>query len=74
MEVVYAAKLDKNLFKPEEITGYYGDLIELINANNSIEGIVYDDNWRVYYFLIGFSYKRYKRIDGILKYLDLALQ
>ena len=71
MEVVYAGNLDKNLFKPEEITGYYGDLIELINANNSIEGIVYDDNWRVYYFLIGFSYKRYKRIDGILKYLDL---
>lgn len=70
MEIVYYDK-DSNIFKDNEITGFYGDVLDLMNLGVDIDGIVYDDNWTVSRFLRSSRFKKNDRINAILKYLDI---
>lgn len=70
MEIVYYDK-DSNIFKANEITGFYGDVLDLMNLGVDIDGIVYDDNWTVSRFLRSSRFKKNDRINAILKYLDI---
>ncbi len=71
MEVIYADILTNHCFKENTITGFYGDVADLIKINMAFEGIVYDDKWTVRRFLNGLSFLKNPRIDSILKYLNI---
>lgn len=70
MEIVYYDK-DNSMFEKNKVTGFYGDVLDLLNIGVDIEGIVYDDNWTVSKFLKGSIFKKNSRVDSILKYLDI---
>ncbi len=70
MEIVYYDK-DNSMFEKNKVTGFYGDVLDLLNLGVDIEGIVYDDNWTVSRFLKGSIFKNNSRVDSILKYLDI---
>lgn len=70
MEIVYYDK-DNSMFEKNKVTGFYGDVLDLLNLGVDIEGIVYDDNWTVARFLKGSIFKKNSRVDSILKYLDI---
>lgn len=70
MEIVYYDK-DNSMFEKNKVTGFYGDVLDLLNLGVDIEGIVYDDNWTVSKFLKGSILKNNSRVDSILKYLDI---
>lgn len=70
MEIVYYDK-DNSMFEKNKVTGFYGDVLDLLNLGVDIEGIVYDDNWTVSKFLKGSIFKNNSRVDSILKYLDI---
>ncbi len=70
MEIVYYNK-ESNIISNNKITGFYGDVLDLINLGIEIEGIIYDDAWTVERFLKGSIFKNNKRIDSVLKYLEI---
>lgn len=70
MEIVYYDK-KSDLFKDNSITGFYGDVLDLLDMQVDIDGIVYDDAWTVSKFLKGHKFGLGTRIDAILKYLDI---
>lgn len=72
MEIVYAHKIDNNIFPKDKITGIYGDVLNLINYGENVEGVIYDDTWTVKRFLNGHSLRINKRIFDIFKYIDFA--
>lgn len=71
MEIVYYDK-DNSIFDKNTITGFYGDVLDLLNLGVDIDGIIYDDNWTVNRFLKGSILKKNNRIDSVLKYLDIS--
>lgn len=72
MEIVY---LDKKqpIFKENIISGFYGDILDLVKMDVDIGGIIYDDNWSVKRFLNGFHIRLNKRILSIFKYLEIDI-
>ena len=68
MEIVYTNDL-KDLTSSS--IGFYGDILDLQNLGIDIEGIEYDDEWTVKRFLSGSRFFSNKRIDNVLKYLEL---
>lgn len=70
MELVFTDKKVDN-FIENTITGFYGDVIDLLRLGIDVEGIIYDDEWTVKRFLNGHRLKLNSRIDGIFKYLEL---
>lgn len=70
MEIVYFDE-NNSMFEKNKVTGFYGDVLDLLNLGVDIEGIVYDDNWTVSKFLKGSIFKKNSRVDSILKYLDI---
>lgn len=70
MEIVYSNK-GHDLIIPNEITGVYGDLIDLVKLGVDVEGIIYDDEWTVKRFLNGIRLNISSRVYGIFSYLDL---
>lgn len=70
MEIVFTdAKSD--IIIDKKITGFYGDVLDLIKLGVDIEGIDYDDEWTVKKFLNGMHLRYNKRIDYIFKYLEM---
>ena len=70
MEIVFYDKKN-DYFKEGKITGFYGDVLDLLNLGIDIEGITYDDEWTVKRFLMGRLPKKTTRMDSIFKYLEL---
>lgn len=70
MELVFTDKKVDN-FIENTITGFYGDVVDLLRLGIDVEGIIYDDEWTVKRFLNGHRLKLNSRIDGIFKYLEL---
>lgn len=70
MEIVFTDKRP-DIFDENKITGFYGDVIDLVNLGVDIEGIIYDDEWTVRRFLNGLRLRVNPRIISIFKYLDL---
>lgn len=70
MEIVFLSKKN-DYFKESTITGFYGDVLDLLNLGIDIEGITYDDEWTVKRFLMGRLPKKSTRMDSIFKYLEL---
>lgn len=70
MEIVFYDKKN-DYFKEGTITGFYGDVLDLLNIGIDVEGITYDDEWTVKRFLMGRLPKKNTRIDSIFKYLEL---
>lgn len=70
MEVVFTENT-KDLFEQNKITGFYGDVIDLMERDIDIDGIIYDDEWTVRRLLNGIRLKLNKRIEGILNYLEI---
>lgn len=70
MEVVFANKLNENILE-NNITGFYGDINDLIKMGIDVEGLVYDDEWTVRRFLNGLHIKLNPRIEAIFNYIDL---
>lgn len=70
MEIVFTDSKPE-IFNEKEISGFYGDVVDLLQMGVDIEGIIYDDEWTVKRFLNGHHFKLNSRIDGIFKYLDL---
>ncbi|MCX4248589.1 MAG: hypothetical protein OSJ65_02355 [Bacilli bacterium] len=70
MEIVYYDK-KTDLFKENSITGFYGDVLDLLDMQVDIDGIVYDDAWTVSRFLKSHKFGLGTRIDAIFKYLDI---
>lgn len=70
MEIVYYNE-HNDLIPQNSITGFYGDVLDLLNLGFDIEGIIYDDEWTVKRFLNGGVLKKNKRVDSVLKYLDI---
>lgn len=70
MEIVFTDNKTE-LIKDRQITGFYGDVLDLIKMDIDIQGIEYDDEWTVKRFLNGVHFKYNKRIDYIFKYLEL---
>ena len=68
MEIVYTNDLSKITTSS---IGFYGDILDLINQGIEIEGIDYDDEWTVKRFLSNSRLFANKRIDTVLKYLEL---
>ncbi len=68
MEIVYTNDL-KDLTSSS--IGFYGDILDLSTLGIDIEGIEYDDEWTVKRFLSGSRFFSNKRIDNVLKYLEL---
>lgn len=71
MEIVYYEKPNK-LFKENEITGFYGDVLDLVKLGIDVEGIVYDDEWTVKRFLLGRLSRNKVRLESIFKYLEIS--
>ena len=69
MEIVYAKEIP-NKFK-SNITGVYGDLLDLNIFKMDTIGIKYDDEWKVSKFLNGGRLRFNKRIYDIFAFLDL---
>lgn len=70
MEIVYSNS--KHVLIPQnEITGIYGDLIDLVKMGIDVEGIIYDDEWTVKRFLNGIRLNVSSRVYGIFSYLEL---
>ena len=69
MEIVYAKEIP-NKFK-SNITGVYGDLLDLNIFKMDTIGIKYDDEWKVSKFLNGGHLRFNKRIYDIFAFLDL---
>lgn len=70
MEIVYSNKEHELIIK-SEITGIYGDLIDLVKMGVDVEGIIYDDEWTVKRFLNGMKLSVSSRVYSIFSYLDL---
>lgn len=70
MEIVYYDK-ENSMFENNKVTGFYGDVLDLLNLGIEIDGILYDDNWTVSRFLKGSIFKKNSRVDSILKYLEI---
>lgn len=70
MEIVFTDSKSE-IIVDKKITGFYGDVLDLIKNGIDIEGIEYDDEWTVKKFLNGFRLKYNKRIDYIFKYLEM---
>lgn len=71
MEIVFYSK-GSDIVKPNLVTGFYGDVLDLLNLGFEIDGIVYDDAWSVSRFLKGHKvFGLDSRIDAIFKYLDI---
>ena len=70
MEIVFYEKHNE-YFKKNEITGFYGDVLDLYKLDIAIDGITYDDKWTVKRFLKGKIVSNKSRIDSIFKYLEL---
>ena len=70
MEIVFYEKKN-NYFKDSTITGFYGDVLDLLKLGINVEGITYDDEWTVKRFLNGRFRNKSARIDSIFKYLEM---
>lgn len=71
MEIVFYSK-GSDIIKPNLVTGFYGDVLDLLNLGFEIDGIVYDEAWSVSRFLKGHKvFGLDSRIDAIFKYLDI---
>lgn len=70
MEIVYTNTMHTYI-KENEITGVYGDLIDLVKLGVDVEGIIYDDEWTVQRFLNGIRLNVSSRVHSIFSYLDL---
>ena len=71
MEIVFYSK-GSDIVKPNLVTGFYGDVLDLLNLGFEIDGIVYDEAWSVSRFLYGHKvFGLDSRIDAIFKYLDI---
>ena len=71
MEIVFYSK-GSDIVKPNLVTGFYGDVLDLLNLGFEIDGIVYDEAWSVSRFLKGHKvFELDSRIDAIFKYLDI---
>lgn len=71
MEIVFYSK-GFDIVKPNLVTGFYGDVLDLLNLGFEIDGIVYDEAWSVSRFLKGHKvFGLDSRIDAIFKYLDI---
>ena len=71
MEIVFYSK-GSDIVKPNLVTGFYGDVLDLLNLGFEIDGIVYDEAWSVSRFLKGHKvFGLDSRIDAIFKYLDI---
>lgn len=71
MEIVFYSK-GSDIVKPNLVTGFYGDVLDLLNLGFEIDGIVYDEAWSVSRFLKGHKvFGLDLRIDAIFKYLDI---
>lgn len=68
MEIVYTNDL-KDLTNSS--IGFYGDILDLSTLGIDVEGIEYDDEWSVRRFLSGSRFFSNKRIETVLKYLEL---
>ena len=73
MEVVYSRNTN-NFIKENEINGFYGDLLDLINFGTDVEGIIYDDDWTVKRFLNGLRIKINERVKSVFNYLELDIK
>lgn len=73
MEVVYT-DVKPEIFDDNKITGFYGDVVDLLRLKVDIEGIIYDDNWTVKRFLSGHFFKINNRIISICNYLEINLK
>lgn len=71
MEIVYTNKIDYNHFEKNDITAFYGDIIDLMKMGVDVDGIIYDDEWTVKRFLNGIHIRLNKRVDAVFKYLDI---
>lgn len=73
MEIVFYNK-ESDFIKPNLVTGFYGDVLDLLNLGVLIDGIVYDDAWSVSRFLKGHKiFGLDSRIDATFKYLDIDI-
>ena len=73
MEIVFYSK-GSDIVKPNLVTGFYGDVLDLLNLGFEIDGIVYDEAWSVSRFLKGHKvFGLDLRIDAIFKYLDIDI-
>lgn len=70
MEIVFTDGKSE-LILEKKITGFYGDVLDLIKMGIDIKGIDYDDEWTVKKFLNGMRLKYNKRIDYVFRYLEL---
>lgn len=70
MEIVFTDN-KSDVIVDKQITGFYGDVLDLIKLGVDVQGIEYDDEWTVKKFLNGLHFKYNKRIDYIFKYLEL---
>lgn len=70
MEIVFTDNKN-DVIIDKKITGFYGDVLDLIKMGVDIQGIDYDDEWTVKKFLNGMHFKYNKRIDYIFRYLEL---
>lgn len=73
MEIVFTDN-KTDIILDKKITGFYGDVLDLIKMGVDIQGIEYDDEWTVKKFLNGMRFKYNKRIDDIFKYLELDIK
>lgn len=73
MEIVYS-KVEHEYLKPGEVTGFYGDVLDLLRYGIDIEGIIYDDDWSVKRFLNGHKLRLNSRLESIFNYLDLDMK
>ncbi len=73
MEIVYS-KVEHEYLKPGEVTGFYGDVLDLLRYGIDIEGIIYDDDWSVKRFLNGHKLRLNSRMESIFNYLDLDMK
>lgn len=73
MEIVFYSK-GSDIVKPNLVTGFYGDVLDLLNLGFEIDGIVYDEAWSISRFLKGHKvFGLDSRIDAIFKYLDIDI-
>ena len=73
MEIVYS-KVEHEYLKPGEVTGFYGDVLDLLRYGIDIVGIIYDDDWSVKRFLNGHKLRLNSRLESIFNYLDLDMK
>lgn len=73
MEIVFTDNKSE-IIVDKQITGFYGDVLDLIKMGVDVNGIEYDDEWTVKKFLNGMHFRYNKRIDYIFKYLELDIK